>query len=405
MYGVILILVLIITGGAIAFIGDRLGSKVGKKKMRIFGLRPKHSSILITIVTGVMITTFTLGIMSIISENVRTALFGMEQLNQNMQQTKSQLEASLSELADVKAEDQRIQGELNDAVRELAGLEAQRDDLLLQTEKLQTVNDGLANDNRQLTDTNLALTGNNEKLTRLNVILEEGNERLKENNEELEQVNQDLNSGIQRIREGSIAFQAGETLAGGIIKGDRTLEEISADMGVLLTQARDTVAGKLGDAVDDRFKDVWVYPQDFEEATKYIADHEGEFVVRIVAAGNLIQGEPVAVTLQLYQNKTVYQDGQLITEKLVEFNPNNPAELQGALTGFLSELNAKAREDGILPDEVNGSVGVIDAEHFYDVLDQLQKSGGKALISAFAEGTTNVLGPLRITLKLAGILP
>ena len=29
MYGVLLIVVLIITGGAIAFIGDRLGSKVG----------------------------------------------------------------------------------------------------------------------------------------------------------------------------------------------------------------------------------------------------------------------------------------------------------------------------------------------------------------------------------------
>ena len=37
MYGVVLILVLVITGGAIAFIGDRIGSKVGKKKMTILG--------------------------------------------------------------------------------------------------------------------------------------------------------------------------------------------------------------------------------------------------------------------------------------------------------------------------------------------------------------------------------
>ena len=53
MYGVVLIFVLVITGGAIAFIGDRLGTKVGKKKMSIFGLRPRHTSILVTIVTGV----------------------------------------------------------------------------------------------------------------------------------------------------------------------------------------------------------------------------------------------------------------------------------------------------------------------------------------------------------------
>ncbi|MBQ1511635.1 MAG: DUF3084 domain-containing protein, partial [Selenomonadaceae bacterium] len=37
MYGVLLIVVLIITGGVIAFIGDRLGTKIGKKRLSIFG--------------------------------------------------------------------------------------------------------------------------------------------------------------------------------------------------------------------------------------------------------------------------------------------------------------------------------------------------------------------------------
>lgn len=50
MYGIFLIIVLVITGGAIAFIGDKLGSKVGKKRLSIFGLRPKHTSILVTII-------------------------------------------------------------------------------------------------------------------------------------------------------------------------------------------------------------------------------------------------------------------------------------------------------------------------------------------------------------------
>ena len=67
MYGVLLILVLVITGGAIAFIGDRLGSKVGKKKLSLFGLRPRHTSIIVTIVTGILITTTTLGVMPFIS--------------------------------------------------------------------------------------------------------------------------------------------------------------------------------------------------------------------------------------------------------------------------------------------------------------------------------------------------
>ena len=91
MYGIVLIIVLIITGGVIAFIGDRLGTKIGKKRLSVFGLRPRHTSILITILTGICITTLTFGIMAAVSENVRTALFGMEKLNQTMQQTKSSL--------------------------------------------------------------------------------------------------------------------------------------------------------------------------------------------------------------------------------------------------------------------------------------------------------------------------
>ena len=60
MDGVLLIIVLVITGGCIAFIGDRLGSKIGKKRLSLFGLRPRHTSILVTILTGVTITTLPL---------------------------------------------------------------------------------------------------------------------------------------------------------------------------------------------------------------------------------------------------------------------------------------------------------------------------------------------------------
>ena len=59
MYGLLLIVVLVVTGGVIAFIGDRVGSRVGKKKLSLFGLRPRHTSVIVTIITGVLITTFT----------------------------------------------------------------------------------------------------------------------------------------------------------------------------------------------------------------------------------------------------------------------------------------------------------------------------------------------------------
>ena len=54
-----LIVILAITGGVIAYLGDRIGMKIGRKRLTLFGLRPKHTSILITILTGVFIATAT----------------------------------------------------------------------------------------------------------------------------------------------------------------------------------------------------------------------------------------------------------------------------------------------------------------------------------------------------------
>ena len=78
MYGIALILFLSIMGGAIAFGGDRLGSKIGKKRLSILGLRPKHTSIVVTVITGALTVALTMSILTFVSRDVRTALFGME---------------------------------------------------------------------------------------------------------------------------------------------------------------------------------------------------------------------------------------------------------------------------------------------------------------------------------------
>ncbi|HBS58399.1 MAG TPA: DUF3084 domain-containing protein, partial [Firmicutes bacterium] len=43
MFGISLIAVLAVMGGMIAYIGDKIGTKVGKRKLSVFGLRPKHT--------------------------------------------------------------------------------------------------------------------------------------------------------------------------------------------------------------------------------------------------------------------------------------------------------------------------------------------------------------------------
>ena len=282
------------------------------------------------------------------------------------------------------------------------GLQQQKEQLEERSNELQSLNGHLENANQLLTANNQELVAKSDKLTRINDILEEGNERLSKNNSELYQINRELTTGIKIMREGSIAFQAGETLASGVIKGKSSLDDIHTDLARLLEMARYTVSRKLGGDIADQNKDVWIYQPEFDEAAKYISTHEGEYVVRIVAAGNLIQGEAVATNLKIFQNKTVYTDGQLITDQNITFNPDSTAELQSVLTNFLSKVNHQAKDDGMVPDTLNGSVGVIDSQQIYNIMNQLQHSNGKAIISAFADGITDIVGPLRIKLKLLG---
>jgi uncharacterized protein (DUF3084 family) len=84
MYGIILVLIIATLGGFIALLGDRVGMRVGKKRLSIFGLRPKYSSMIITVVTGIFISGTTLLLLAFVSNDVRTALFRMKSIQKEL---------------------------------------------------------------------------------------------------------------------------------------------------------------------------------------------------------------------------------------------------------------------------------------------------------------------------------
>ena len=72
-------------GGLIAYLGDKLGSKIGKKRLSLFGLRPHDTSVLMTIISGILVAAMTMGVLTVSSKEVRTALFGMKKLQEELQ--------------------------------------------------------------------------------------------------------------------------------------------------------------------------------------------------------------------------------------------------------------------------------------------------------------------------------
>ena len=416
MEGIYLIAVMIVTGGAIAFIGDKLGTKVGKKRLSIFGLRPRHTSMVVTVVTGGLITALSIGFMALISQNVRTALFGMDELRQTMDATLAELDEATENLLKAQTEFERANENLRESKTEIAALKTEQEELRAESDRLKEGNERLEStnaelteqnenlsstnaeleaDNKKLGDFNITLTADNEKLTSDNEKLASDNEKLSGDNTELEERNKRLREGIIAIREGDITLRAGEILASGIIKSGRTAEEISDDINALAERATQNLIERFG---GDNDNSVWLYQPEFHDIVEQIAASKRDTVLRISAAGNLVRGEPVRAKLEIYPNELIFRKGEKILSKTYELDQDSAPEL--ILQDFLTEINAIAIERGILSDPLTGSVGRMEGTQLYEVLDSLIDTRGKVQLTATARDETDSQGPLRLNIKV-----
>lgn len=67
--------------GAVAYVGDRVGHQVGRRRLTLFGIRPRYTSTIVAIGTGMVIAlVVTLGAI-FASEEVKTAFFKLNALN------------------------------------------------------------------------------------------------------------------------------------------------------------------------------------------------------------------------------------------------------------------------------------------------------------------------------------
>jgi len=136
-YGLGLVLMLVVLGGLIAFIGDRIGMKIGKKRLSIFGLRPKYTSILITIITGIVVAGTSVLVMSIVSQDVRTALFRMHEIQATLASTQEQLTTAFAELTAKEEELAKGEVRVKELQQEIDSLTERIDGLTGELEKVE----------------------------------------------------------------------------------------------------------------------------------------------------------------------------------------------------------------------------------------------------------------------------
>ena len=383
MYGITLIFVLAVVGGVIAFIGDRLGTRIGKKKLSIFGLRPRHTAVIVTIFTGICITTVTFGIMAAVSENVRTALFGMDRLNAMIAETRTALDSTSEELERTKSAQEKASDELKKSEEEITRLEGEQSDLRAESERLSVGNRALMMEKEGLISLNGRLSGENEMLlSDIRTLGVRANE---------------LRENILNLREGNIVYQAGEIIASGTIPAGLSHDEIERGLAGIAQLGTRNISARLGENHTDQ--DIWIYGPEYDAAIRTIEESSVDMIVRIVAAGNLVRGDEIRASIELYPNRIIYHDGELIIARV--YTPEGQGEAaEQAIMAFLREVNAAASAKGILPDPIRGTVGVIEGAEFYGLVQELGTHTDAVVISAYADGDTDAMGPLRLKFKI-----
>jgi uncharacterized protein (DUF3084 family) len=91
------IFVIVFVAGAIAFIGDRVGHQVGRRRMTIFGLRPKYTSTIFAVGFGMLIALLVIVVSLVASYDARQALFSLNKLNDQIATLTREREALLQD--------------------------------------------------------------------------------------------------------------------------------------------------------------------------------------------------------------------------------------------------------------------------------------------------------------------
>jgi len=370
MYSLILIFTVIIISGLIAFVGDRVGLKIGKKRVTIFGLRPHHTAIVITIISGILIAIITITILAISSNDVRTALFGMEELKEKLSYLSREVELRNTQLSTTKED-------LKKKTTQLQEME----------EKYQKLSEDIKNKTSQL-----------EELLIIREGLIEEKEKLDKEVEELNATIKALYSGIAWIREGEVIFGSEEQIALTIIQGQRPIEEIKEELIGFLNEASNKVLA-MGAKKNERTNQVFIIAQEeFEDVVQKIYDSDKEMIVRLLSSINVVRGEPIVAHFKTLENKLVFKiDEEIITEEIESSKVSG--EVEKELLTLLRKVNILAVERGIIPDPKSSFVGSISAVNLYNTVRTIVESGTIMKISVISVYDTWSTGPLRVRME------
>ncbi len=379
MVGIRLIIIMAVVGGFIAYLADKMGSKIGKKKMSIFGLRPKHTSILLTVTSGTIIAVLTIGVVAVSSQSARTALFGMEKLQRELKLLNAEKEDATLALNEAK-------GKVEEQNKKIGELDARMQESMRENDAMEA----------KLAEVNSMYSRAQEALASLT----ESKEQLTSEIEELEKTTAALRKGIINMREGQVYYRAGEVVYAGVMRGGLKHDANVAQVNWLLQNANEVALERLGmQQKDQPLQAIWLSRGAVNNAVNALDKSKGNLFFRVRTVANIIVGELAVCEIEMFENQFIYPDGTLIYSADFDMHDGFTSH-DNLLMGFLTQINHQAVEAGVLPDPLTGKVGNMDAATMIETSNAIRRTNGLFTLKAYAKGDITTAGPVRLRLEV-----
>ena len=381
MTGWLLILALLALGGVLSTLGDRLGSRVGKARLSLFRMRPRRTAVVITVLTGSLISAVSLGLMLLVSERLRTGLFELDRLEERLANGRRQLAASQAELSraergqrDAQQRFEQAQARASQLRRELAPLLAQRNQLEAERSRLSR-----------------EVQGRDAEIRRTEAELAQVRRRIAAGAQELK----DLEANLIALRRGDVVITSGQTLASAKVTLERP-EQAQTVITALLQQANLKAFRRVlpGQPVD---RQILLVPKSDITKLEGLLAKPGSWVVSILSAANVLRGEQQVLAFpDLRPNRPVVKAGDVLASTTIEGDLTGLEPINRRLNLLLAAAYARAQRQGSLVEGLQFNAAAL-TQLGRDLSERPE--GQVAQLEAVALGDADTPDPIGVELR------
>ena len=388
MTGWLLILALLALGGVLSTLGDRLGSLVGKARLSLLGMRPRRTAVLITVLTGSLISAISLGLMLLVSERLRTGLFELDRLEQRLQTSRSELSRSNSQLASSRLQVARAEQGKREAQTRFEQAQARASKLRQELAPLLAQRNRLELERSRLSQ---EVKGRDAEIRRTEAELAQVRRRISAGAQELK----DLESNLIALRRGDVVLSSGQTLASAKVTLERP-EQAKEVITALLQQAnlnafRRVLPGQPPD------RQILLVPKNDISKLEGLLAKPGSWVVSILSAANVLRGERQVLAFpDLRPNRPVVKAGEVLASTTIEGDLTAVEPVSRRLNLLLAAAYARAQRQGTLVEGLQ-----FDAASFKKLARELseRQPGQVAQLEALAINSASTADPIAVELR------